>query len=272
MDEYANRIKCVISTQAFVMAIFTYGYFNQQKEREGFMRQSKQVLLALGLSLFIALGCSKPINPISPTTNKILITQSSVVGKWTLSFQWQGRTPGVLTIVNLADQTAQMPGGQPGGPTTTVSGTTFVNGNEFTWVFPGDGSTWSGTAASGTIISGTMVNSAGNTGTWTAQESGPVITQSSVVGTWKISFQWPGRTPGLMTTIFYADTTLLVPGGQPGDNSTDTYGNWSVEGNQFTWIFPGPSTWSGIATSSTTVYGDMVSSSGTIGSFYAVKQ
>jgi hypothetical protein len=222
-------------------------------------------LVMAGLLLIVTSCASTPTGP--------KITQSSVVGKWTLNFQWQGRTPGVLAVVLLPDQTAVIPGGQPGGPSLIVPGTTSVSGAHVTWTFPADNnSTWSGQATSSTSLSGTMVNGTGNSGTWTAQQSGPLITQSGVVGTWTFVFQWQGRTPGQLTIVASADQTAQIPGGQAGGPTTTVAGTSSVSGNLVTWAFPGDnSTWYGIAISSSVLYGDMVSSSGNTGLWYAMK-
>ncbi len=168
-------------------------------------------LASMVVGLFLDLcSCSHPTN-----SNNNSITESSVVGTWTLVYQWRGRTPGVLTVLNFPDQTCLVPSGQNGGPTAIVTGTTTVNGNQFTWVWS-EGSSWTGKATSNTNLSGTMVNNSGNSGTWTAQESGTLITQNSVIGTWTMDYQWQGRTPGLLTVVNFADGTCQVPGGQSG--------------------------------------------------------
>jgi hypothetical protein len=99
------------------------------------------------------------------------------------------------------------------------------------------------------------------------------ITQSSAVGTWTLSFQWQGRTPGAIMFENESDGTVTVPGGQPGDSATTTYGTWSVSGNQITWVFS-DSTWTGTATSSTAITGTILKTEtsggvteGTTGSF-----
>ncbi len=199
------------------------------------------------------------------------ITQSSVVGTWTLNYQWQGRTPSVLTVLNFPDQTCLVPSGQNGGPTAIVTGTTTVSGNQFTWLWS-EGSSWTGKATSSTNLSGTMVNNSGNSGTWTAQESGTLITQSSVVGTWTMVYQWQGRTAGVLTVVNFANGTCQVAGGQSGGPSTTVSGTIVVNGNQFTWVWPGDgSSWTGMATSSTVIWGKSANNSGNTG-FWTASQ
>jgi hypothetical protein len=87
------------------------------------------------------------------------MTSSSLVGVWTLDFQWSGRTSGVLILIISPDQTCQQLSG-PG--VSATSGTVSVSGNTATWVLE-DGTTWSGTT-SGNTIAGTMINSSGGMG------------------------------------------------------------------------------------------------------------
>jgi hypothetical protein len=96
--------------------------------------------------------------------------------------------------------------------------------------------------------------------------AGALITPSSVVGSWTLQFQKNGRSPGVLRLVNSADQTFLVPGGQPGDNATDESGTWSVNANEIKWVFP-ESTWSGTATSTTSVSGTIADQTGTLGTF-----
>ena len=208
------------------------------------------------------------------TSSDSNITQASVVGTWTLSYKWQDRTPGVLTIINFSDQTCLIPSGQNGGPTLIVTGLTSVNSNQFIWTFY-NGSvteTYSGASTSSSSLKGTMTNTSGNLGTWTANESSSFITQASVVGTWTLSYKWQDRTPGILTVNNSADQTCKVPGGQSGGPSTTVSGTIVVNGNQFKWVWPADgSSWTGMATSSTIIWGKMVNNSGNSGFWEATK-
>lgn len=96
--------------------------------------------------------------------------------------------------------------------------------------------------------------------------SSPLITQDSAAGNWTLAFQWPGRYPGVLKLVNHSDQTCMAPGGQPGDSAQDTYGSWSVNGNTLTWSWS-DSTWTGDATSATTVSGTMTNTKGSTGNF-----
>jgi hypothetical protein len=113
------------------------------------------------------------MGPVPEDTGSAL-TSSSVVGSWTLHFQWSRRSQGKLDLVNYADGTFLFPGGQPGDGASDVHGTWSISGNgdEIAWVME-DGTVWLGGIASSTSVTGSMETNGnigqpdGNTGTFT---------------------------------------------------------------------------------------------------------
>ena len=99
------------------------------------------------------------------------ITESDLVGTWTVSFQWSGRTPAVFTMVINSDHTYQVPAA-PGVGASSGTLSISINGNSITMVESGPSSerrTWTGTAASSTRFTGTLHTYSGdNTGTFDA--------------------------------------------------------------------------------------------------------
>jgi hypothetical protein len=95
------------------------------------------------------------------------ITESNVVGTWTVDFEWAGRTPGVLSLVVTPNLACQQLAGPGVGATT---GTISVANNDIKWVME-DGTSWSGTGTSSTTMSGSMTSSSGNTGTFNATKA-----------------------------------------------------------------------------------------------------
>lgn len=88
-------------------------------------------------------------------------------GSWSVHFQWSGWTPGELTMEVAADQTAKI---LAGGGVTATTGTWSTSSDSITWSFA-DGSRFTGNAtASCAIASGHMNNTAGNTGSFTADK------------------------------------------------------------------------------------------------------
>jgi hypothetical protein len=209
-------------------------------------------------------------------SNTDYITQASVVGCWTLNFQWKDRTPGTLTVINFADQTCLIPSDQAGGSEYIVTGITNVVGNQFTWTFYNGSSTetYSGEATANTQIAGTMSNNSGNSGSWSSNQSNSFINQTSIVGTWTMYFKWKDRTPGSLTITNYSDQTCQIAGGQNGGPSSTISGTTTVKGNQYTWVFYNGSsieTYTGIATSYSKVWGKMINDSGNSGFWAAEK-
>jgi hypothetical protein len=86
-------------------------------------------------------------------------------GAWSVDFQWQGRTPGALTLDVSGTSAAQESGPGVGA----ASGTISASGTRLTWTLS-DGSTWTGSTDSNCqeITNGTMTSSTGNTGAFVA--------------------------------------------------------------------------------------------------------
>lgn len=98
------------------------------------------------------------------------------------------------------------------------------------------------------------------------EDTGHVLTNASVVGTWYFTFQWKGRSQGALHLTNAADGTCLVPGGQAGDSATAVTGYWYVNGNgdELSWVLSDGTVWCGPVTSSTSLSG-MMETNGHIG-------
>ena len=115
--------------------------------------------------LFDSLGCGD-----DSSSSGSQITKNDLVGTWTVSFQWSGRSPGVLTLVINSDFTYSTPAG-PGVGASSGTLSITINGNNITMVESGpssEGTTWIGTATSSTRFAGTWQGANGNTGTFSA--------------------------------------------------------------------------------------------------------
>jgi hypothetical protein len=187
----------------------------------------------------------------------------SVVGTWHTAFQWSGRTPGDLALVVAADDTVQIPSAPGVSPAT---GTVSVSGKQITWKMS-DGSTMTGTADAtcSFITAGTMTSSTGTPGTFTARKNA-----CDADGTWNVTFQWSGRTPGQLAIIVAADQSARIPSG-PGVGAAT--GTTAIDGYAITWSMSDGSTMTGTADANCQIInsGTMRSSTGTPGAFTAHK-
>ena len=89
-------------------------------------------------------------------------------------------------------------------------------------------------------------------------------------GTWDVSFQWSGRTPGQLVLVVSNGKVQQLTG--PGVGAAT--GTLSTSGDDLTWKLSDGSTWTGLAdaTCDDIAMGSMTSSSGNNGTFVAQKQ
>jgi hypothetical protein len=120
---------------------------------------------------------------------------------------------------------------------------------------------WEDPMARMTILALTMLGMVGvqSCGQVETSSNRAVITEESVVGNWKLSYTWNGRTePRMLKLVNFADKRVFIPGGQPGGARDAFMGTWSVEGNTITWQLA-DATFVGSANSGGTVSGTMKS-------------
>ena len=101
------------------------------------------------------------------------------------------------------------------------------------------------------------------------QDASPAPEPESLAGTWQISFEWAGRTPGELTLVVAGDQTCQQLSG-PGVGATT--GTASVTGDDATWVLEDGSTWSGVVMSSASISGTMKSAAGNVGTFNGTKE